>query len=90
MNTLLVCYDLHSNNPYEAFYNTIESYDHCWAMDNHCLVRTRESAGQVRERLHSSIGSHDAIIVCRFSGDWAGISDEAESWLNERNVIKDH
>lgn len=88
MNVLLVCYDLHLDNNYNSFYDTLESYDHCWAMDNHCLVRTNNSADEVRDKLLPYTGGQDNIMVCRFDNDWSGVNNEAESWLKERKHQK--
>lgn len=85
MHILLVCYELHMNSAYEGFYDILESYDHCWAMDNHCLLRTSSNAEDVRNQLYPCIGGHDSLMVCRFSSDWSGISDDAEKWVGERS-----
>lgn len=90
MSILLVCYDLHMDSAYKTFYDTLESYEHCWAMDNHCLIQTDDSTDEVRSRLLPSIGDQDSLMISRFSGEWAGIRDEAETWLKEKQLSKTH
>ena len=82
MNILLFCYDLMAVDSYKAFYDKLEDYDHCWAMDNHCLISANESAERVRANLLPHVSGNDGVLVCNFSGDWSGISVEAEIWLD--------
>ncbi|SFH17578.1 hypothetical protein SAMN04487959_10192 [Modicisalibacter xianhensis] len=88
MKTLLVCYNLKMHDDYAVFYETLESYDHCWAMDQHCLIKTNNRAETVRNRLIPCIGRNDSVMICCFNTDWSGIDYEAETWLRSTNITK--
>ncbi len=87
MNTLLVCYDLVMNQSYDSFYDQLEAYDHCWAMDNHCLISTNDSTEKVKDSLLPHISGNDGIMVCTFSGAWSGGNAEARKWLEAKSAV---
>lgn len=77
-----VSYDLYQPREYREFYDRLEAYEHCWAMDGQCLVNTPENAGELRRVLMALIGYNDVLFVCRVGEDWSGVGTQCGGWLD--------
>ncbi|MBZ9560392.1 MULTISPECIES: hypothetical protein [Modicisalibacter] len=77
-----VSYDLYQSREYHEFHERLAAYEHCWAMQGQCLVRTPESATELRRGLMALIDYHDVLFVCRVGEDWSGVGTQCGGWLD--------
>lgn len=85
MKTLLVGYDL--NRPGQDYSDLIEhlkSYDNWWHhLDSTWVIRTSDSAKDVRDAVKAYMDSNDKLLVVELTGvgAWAGFNEEGSQWL---------
>jgi hypothetical protein len=86
MRTLLVGYDL--NRPgqnYQQLYKALKSNSLWWHhLDSTWLLRTHETAVQMRDRLKVHIDAGDELLVLDVTGDaaaWTGFSERGGQWI---------
>ncbi len=88
MRTMLVAYDL--NRPgqnYPGFYEALKTVPLWWHyLDSTWLLRTNESAAELRNRLMSHIDAGDELLVIDVTNPeaaWSGFDDEASQWIRD-------
>lgn len=84
MRAFLITYDL--NQPgqnYKKLFEAIESYGTHWHfMQNAWVIRSSNSASQVRDYLKQFIDANDKLFVTRLSETaWAGFNTKGNTWL---------
>lgn len=88
MNTLMVSYDLHKPvKDYPRLLEKLRSYGTFWHhLDSLWIVKSGDSATQMRDALKAYVDSDDELLVVNISNDaWAslGFTDKATTWLRE-------
>lgn len=88
MNTLLIGYDLNkAGKNYEGLIEEIKKASTWWHhLDSTWLVKSDESAKEVRDRLKPHLDADDELLVVNITGDvaaWVGFSDRGSKWLKE-------
>jgi hypothetical protein len=86
----MIGYDL--NRPHQDYKDLIDAIKnlgtwwHC--LDSTWLIKTNQSAEQIRNGLKAHIDSNDELLVASLSGEsaWAGFDDKCSEWL--RNNIQ--
>lgn len=88
MNTILLSYDL--NKPvqdYQGVWDKLKSYGTYWHhLDSLWIIRTSESAVQVRDALTPYLDSNDELLVVNITDDpaaWRGFSETGGKWLKD-------
>jgi GH35 family endo-1,4-beta-xylanase len=88
MRTMLVGYDL--NRPgqnYPALYEALKAVPLWWHyLDSTWLLRTEESAADLRNRLMRHIDAGDELLVIDVTNPeaaWAGFDSRASQWLSD-------
>lgn len=85
MSPYVVTYDLHqAGQNYDCLIAKLKTYPVFWHIQQSVwIIRTSESASQVRDKLSSCLDSNDKLVVARLSGDaaWTGYSMGDSSWL---------
>lgn len=87
MKTYLVSYDL--NRPVQNYTDLIaalKQYPRWWHyLDSTWLLKTNDSAANIRDSLARYIDSNDELLVVALTGEsaWRGFSNEASQWLND-------
>ena len=88
MRTVLVAYDL--NRPgqnYPALYEALEAVPLWWHyLDSTWLLRTEESAIQVRDRLMRHIDGGDELLIVDVTGAeaaWSGFDQRSSQWIRD-------
>jgi hypothetical protein len=84
MALFLVGYELHELQEYTEFYDALESYPHCWALEGCCLVATNKNAYIVYLELAPLVGSGDSLFVCSLGGQWFGAGYQCIDVLKEK------
>lgn len=85
MKTYLVGYDL--NRPEQNYTDLIDAIKelglwwHC--LDSTWIVKTNQSASDIRDSLRRHIDSNDELLVASLTGEsaWGGFADDCSSWL---------
>jgi hypothetical protein len=87
MRTYLIGYDLDKpEQDYSELINAIKEFDGWWHhLDSTWIIKTDDTAVQIRDYLKQHIGPSDKLLVAQLSGvaAWAGFSDEGSKWLKE-------
>lgn len=88
MNTLLISYDLNRpHQDYPKLLDKLRSYGTYWHhLDSLWIIKTSESAKEMRDVLKAFIDSNDELLVVNITGDpaaWTGFSDRASKWLKD-------
>ena len=88
MRTLLISYDVdRSQQRHRRLIDALRREPHCWHyLDAIWLVRTPETAGEVRDRLGRFVEGGDELLVVDVTGaDVAhrGFSTKASQWLED-------
>lgn len=88
MNTLLVSYDLNKpKQDYETLLKHLRSYGTYWHhLDSFWLVKSTETATQLRDTLKALIDTNDELLVMNVTGDgWAstGFTEKGTKWLKD-------
>jgi hypothetical protein len=87
MKTYLVGYDL--NRPvqnYTKLIDALKAYSNWWHhLDSTWLIKTNNSAEQIRNHLRQFIDANDELLVAYVAGEsaWAGFNNEGSTWLND-------
>src|SRR3546814_6397319 len=85
MATYIVTYDLHTEGQnYNCLYEKLEAYGTRWHMQRSVwIIRTDQSAVQVRDNLKACLDANDKLFVGQLSGEaaWSGYSDNITQWL---------
>lgn len=88
MRTILVAYDL--NRPgqlYPALYEALKAVPLWWHyLDSTWLLRTDESAVQVRDRLMQHVDANDELLVVDVTSPeaaWSGFDERASQWIRD-------
>ncbi|QSH40870.1 SinR family protein [Lentisphaerota bacterium ZTH] len=87
LKTFLIAYDLRlTGSSYERLYKAIESYPTCQrTLESTWIIKTHNSACEVRNNLAEYIDANDEIIVISLSKntEWAGLSEAQSEWLRD-------
>ena len=90
MNTYLISYDLGSpetRTDYNALSKHIKSLYTKWArpVDSVWIIKSDNSAGDIRKQIKSELDENDSLIVVKLSGSWGtyNISKEVTDWLKK-------
>lgn len=88
MKTLLVGYDLNTpGKDYAKLIERLKTFPTWWHyLDSTWLIRSDQTAVQVRDDLKRLIDTNDELLVIDVSGDvaaWAGFSDRAGQWIKD-------
>ena len=86
MKTYLIGYDLKTGQDYENLITAIKKYGTWWhCLDSTWLIKTDDTAVEVRDNLKKHIYSNDKLLVAKLSGEaaWFGFSEECSSWLKD-------
>lgn len=88
MRTMLVSYDL--NRPgqnYAGLYEALKAVPLWWHyLDSTWLVRTEESAAQLRDRLSPCLDGGDELLVIDVTSPeaaWSGFDQRASQWIKD-------
>jgi hypothetical protein len=90
VKTYMVGYDL--NRPHKDYPDliaAIKKYGTYWHhLDSTWLIKTNESAVQIRDKLRVHIDDNDELLVAALTGEsaWAGFDDKGSQWLND-NIL---
>jgi hypothetical protein len=88
MATYSISYDLRQpGRDYKKLLAAIESYGtyyHC--LESTWLIRTSDSAIQVRDRLMQFMDANDALLVTKLSGEaaWYGLPNDGSTWIQQQ------
>jgi len=88
MNTLLISYDLNRpHQDYPKLLNKLKSYGTRWHhLDSLWIIKTNESAKDMRDTLKPLIDSDDELLVVNITDDaaaWSGFNDSGSKWLKD-------
>lgn len=88
MRTMLVAYDL--NRPgqnYPRLYEALKAVPRWWHyLDSTWLLRTQESAAELRNRLRPHIDASDELLVIDVTSPeaaWSGFDEQASQWIRD-------
>lgn len=87
MKTYIIGYDL--NRPgqnYAELFKAIKTYPNWWHyLDSTWIIKTVDSAKEIRDNLRLHIDEGDELLVIRYQGDaaWAGFDEKASKWLRD-------
>lgn len=87
MKTYIIGYDL--NRPgqdYADLIAAIKTYSTWWHhLDSTWIIKTNETAQQVRDKLTPHIDNTDELLVVGSSGEgaWTGFNDKGSTWLKD-------
>ncbi len=85
MKTYLVGYDLDKpDQDYPALINAIRTHGTWWHhLDATWIIKTDQSAPQIRDFLTKHIGKSDELLVVRLAGEgaWFGFNEKGSNWL---------
>lgn len=88
LNLYMICYDLNSpGQDYAGLYEKIKSYSTWWHhLDSTWIVKTSDTAVQIRDELSQHIDSGDELLVVKF-GSWAGkgFKKRAYDWIHNNS-----
>ncbi len=88
MNSYMIGYDLNSpGQDYSELLEAIKSYGPPWwhNLDSTWIIRTEQSAKQVRDHLKQLIDPNDELLVAELTGAaaWTGFSPAGSKWLKD-------
>jgi hypothetical protein len=86
MAIYLVGYDLHEGQDYEDLINALKSYGAWWHhLDSTWLIKTQESAIDIRNKLKKHIKSDDELLVIKYGNEaaWFGFNEKGAEWLKD-------
>ena len=85
MKIYLISYDLNkSGQNYNSLYETIENIGGWWhCLDSTWIVKTNQTAVQIRDTLSSNIDQNDSLLITELSGvaAWTGFDTDCSAWL---------
>ena len=89
MKTYLITYDLNKpGQDYNKLYEAIKissdfSAWHC--LDSNWIIKTDQTASEIRDYLKSFIDSSDNLLVVKLSGEgaWTGFDNNCSKWLKD-------
>lgn len=87
MKSYLISYDL--NKPgqnYNDLYEAIKKIGTWWHhLDSTWIIRSSQSAEEIRDQLKANIDSNDKLIVIILTGEaaWCGFSTSGSKWLKD-------
>jgi len=85
VKTYLISYDLNKpGQDYNSLFEAIKELGTWWhCLDSTWIVKTNNTAVQIRDYLKNQIDSNDALLVVDLSGEaaWLGFSTDCSSWL---------
>lgn len=87
MRTYLIGYDL--NKPgqnYDKLIEAIKGYGTWWHhLDSTWIIKTNNSAVEIRDLLGKHMDTSDELLVVRLSGEgaWQGFNAEGSKWLKD-------
>ena len=87
MSMHLITYDV--NRPgqnYTLLYQAIKSYGTYWrCMQNAWVIRTSNSAVQVRDHLGKYIDANEKLFITKVTeAAWSGFDNEGSNWLSRQ------
>lgn len=89
MTTYLVGYDLNrprGEDAYPNLFEAIKAYSTWWHhLDSTWIVKSDDTAKEIRDNLKQHVDSGDELLVVRLSGEgaWAGFNEKGSAWLKE-------
>lgn len=88
MRTMLVGYDLNRRGQnYPGLYEALKAVPLWWHyLDSTWLLRTEESAAQLRDRLSPHIDAGDELLVIDVTNPeaaWSGFDQRASQWIRD-------
>lgn len=87
MSAYIVTYDLHKEGQnYNCLHEKLKTYGAYWHMQGSVwLIKTSQTAAQVRDYLSPCLDHNDKLMVAELSGQaaWIGYSNDATKWLKE-------
>ena len=88
MKSYIVTYDLmKSGQNYECLTKKLKAYGtYCHLQQSVWLLRTDQSASQVRDNLATCLDSNDKLFVAKLSGEaaWIGYPETYSNWIKEK------
>jgi hypothetical protein len=85
MKTYMIGYDLsRPHQDYAKLIEAIKSYANWWhCLDSTWLIKTGQTATQIRDYLRQYIDNNDELLVAGLTGEsaWAGFNEECSTWL---------
>tara|TARA_A100001391_G_scaffold136353_1_gene95003 strand:+ start:22382 stop:22657 length:276 start_codon:yes stop_codon:yes gene_type:complete len=91
MKAFIVTYDLiKSGQNYACITKKLKSYPTHWHMQGSVwIIRTSETAKQIRDGLKSCLDSNDKLFVAALSGEaaWCGYTDNITDWLKQSALV---
>lgn len=88
MKTYIITYDLlQPGRDYRTLFKALEAYGIRWhALESTWLIRTAQSAAQVRDWLLAHIDGNDRLLVMGLDGEaaWFGFTAEGGNWLHQQ------
>ncbi len=87
MRTLLVGYDLDQpGQDYADLIDHLKTYGTWWHhLDSTWIVRTEQSAAEVRDACAMYLDANDKLLVVELkgAGAWTGFNDKGSAWLKK-------
>lgn len=87
MAIFIVTYDLHQHGQnYECLTKKLKAYGtYCHLQRSVWLIRSDQSAVQIRDNLKSCLDSNDDLFVAKLAGEaaWHGFSQSTSGWLKQ-------
>ncbi len=88
MKTYLISYDLRQpGRDYKTLFSALKSYGSWWHwLESTWMVKTTQSAGQVRDYLLAHIDRNDRLIVMGLDGEaaWFGLPADGSTWIHQQ------
>jgi len=88
MKTYLISYDLRQpGRDYKTLYQALQSYGIWWhGLESTWMIRTTQSAAQVRDWLLAHIDRNDRLIVTGLNGEvsWFGLTADSSNWIYQQ------
>jgi hypothetical protein len=85
MKTYLIGYDLNKpGKDYDKLIEAIKGYGTWWHhLDSTWIIKTNNSAVEIRDYLWKFMDNSDELLVVRLSGEgaWGGFNAEGSKWL---------
>jgi hypothetical protein len=88
VKTYLIGYDLNkSGKNYDGLIDKIKEIPTLWwhHLDSTWIIKTDQSAVQVRDQLKPYLDSDDELLVVRLTGEgaWTGFNERGSKWLKD-------
>jgi hypothetical protein len=88
MRSYLISYDLKQPvRDYPRISKAIMAYGYyCKVLESTWIIRTQQTAAQVRDNLQRHVDANDRIAVVGLTGEWASynLPADAASWLSQQ------